>query len=76
MRPIIEKPRTGRGSGYFMKTVKWLLKVAALVLVIVTGAWFPLSIYTIVCDGDETNWVWRWLYEIVKPIDLFLSSRA
>ncbi|WP_208449764.1 hypothetical protein [Burkholderia gladioli] len=59
-----------------MKTVKWLLKVAALVLVIVTGAWFPLSIYTIVCDGPETKWVWDWLLAILAPIDRVGRSRA
>ncbi len=71
-----QKPRTGRGSEYYVKTFKWLLKVLALVLVIVTGAWFPLSIYTIVCDGDETKWVWNWLLDIIEPIDRFLSSFA
>lgn len=59
-----------------MKTIKWLLKVLALILMIVTGAWAPLGIYAVICDGKETDWLWRWLYSIIEPIDLALSSRA
>lgn len=56
-----------------MKIAKWLFQVVALVLVIVTQAWIPLTIYAAVCDGKETEWVWNWLYGIIKPIDRALS---
>lgn len=56
-----------------MKTVKWLLQVAALALVIVTQAWIPLMIYAAVTDDKESGWVWDWLYGVLAPIDRALS---
>jgi hypothetical protein len=59
-----------------MNAMKWLLQVAALLLVIVTQAWIPLMIYAAVTDEKDSGWVWDWLYAILAPIDRALSSRA
>lgn len=56
-----------------MKVVKWLLQVAALVLVIVTQAWIPLMIYAAMVDDKDSDWIFDWLYAIVAPIDRVLS---
>lgn len=72
----IKKPARGGLRGNEMKVLKWLFQATALVLVIVTQAWIPLTIYAAVCDGKETEWVWRWIADIVWPIDRALSSLA
>jgi hypothetical protein len=69
-------PALWRAQGEAMNTVKWLLRVLALVLVIVTQAWVPLMIYAALVDDKDSQWVWDWLVNIIAPIDHALSSRA
>jgi hypothetical protein len=59
-----------------MSAMKWLLQVAALVLVICTQAWIPLMIYAAMVDEKDSDWIFDWLYAITAPIDRACSSRA
>lgn len=59
-----------------MNAIKWLLQVLALVLVIVTQAWIPLMIYAAMVDDKDSDWIFDWLYAILKPIDRVSSSSA
>lgn len=55
-----------------MKVVKWVMKLAALVLIVCTGGWIGVLLYSLIV-GDEENMVLNLLHDVLAPIDRALS---